>query len=177
MKALLLSVFLALCFWQGATAREFTAEEKADLQAQIERFETALKQGDFSFVGESVPPKVLQHIATKAGVDVATLRSAMQTQMQIALASVKFLDFDMDVDKAAYNEAPDGTPYVLVPSRSLMETKGQKIEAKTATLALIDDGKWYLVRIDDAQQINIVREVYPSLANVEFPTGTMAPVE
>ncbi|WP_296074441.1 hypothetical protein [uncultured Agrobacterium sp.] len=177
MKALFLSVFLALCFWQGASAREITAEEKADLQAQIARFETALKQGDFDLVGASVPPKVLQHIATKAGVDVATLRSAMQTQMQIALASVKFLDFDMDVDKAAYKQAPDGTPYVLVPSRSLMETQGQKIEAKTSTLALIDDGKWYLVRIDDAQQINIVREVYPSLATATFPTGTMTPVE
>jgi hypothetical protein len=177
MKALFTSFLLVLCFWQGAVAREFTPEEKADLQAQIMRFETALKQGDFAVVAESVPPKVLQHIASKAGVDMATLRSAMQVQMQIALASVKFLDFEMDVDKAAYKQAPDGTPYVLVPSRSLMETKGQKIEAKTATLALIDGGKWYLVRIDDAQQINIVREVYPSLATVEFPTGTMAPVE
>ena len=177
MKALFLSLCLAVCFWQGVAAREFTAEEKTDLQAQILRFETALKQGDFGVVAESVPPKVLQHIASKAGVDMATLQSAMQAQMQIALASVKFLDFKMDVDKAAYKQAPDGTPYVLVPSRSLMETKGQKIEAKTATLALIDGGKWYLVRIDDAQQINIVREVYPSLATATFPTGTMTPVK
>lgn len=176
MKALFLSFFLVLCNWQGAAARVFTDDEKAALQAQIEHFETALQQGDFSFVAGSIPPKVLDHIATKAGVDVATLKSAMQTQMQIALASVKFLDFDMDFDKATYKEAPDGTPYVLVPSRSLMETKGQKIEAKTSALALIDDGKWYLVRIDDAQQIDIVREVYPSLATVEFPTGTMEAV-
>lgn len=173
MKALFLSFFLVLSAWQGAAAREFTSDEKADLQAQIVRFETALKQGDFSVVAESAPPKVLDHIATKAGVGVEQLRSAMQTQMQIAMASVKFLDFKMDVDKAAYKQAPDGTPYVLVPSRSLMETKGQKIEAKTSTLALIDDGKWYLVRIDDAQQINLVREVYPSFATVEFPQGTM----
>ncbi len=45
MKALFLSLCLAVCFWQGATAREFTAEEKADLQAQIVRFETALEAG------------------------------------------------------------------------------------------------------------------------------------
>ncbi|MDR6103361.1 hypothetical protein QE369_003558 [Agrobacterium larrymoorei] len=97
--------------------------------------------------------------------------------MQIALASVKLLDFDMDFDRATYKQAPDRMPFVLIPSRSLMETKGQKIEAKTATLALIDDGTWYMVRIDDAQQINIVRAVYPSLATVEFPEGTMEAVQ
>jgi len=177
MKALFLALFLVLCGWQGVAAREFTADEKADLRGQIERFETALKQGDFNLVAESIPPKVLGHVATKAGVGVEQLRSAMQAQMQITLASVKLLDFDMDFDRATYKQAPDGMPFVLIPSRSLMETKGQKIEAKTATLALIDDGTWYLVRIDDAQQINIVRAVYPSLATVEFPEGTMEAVQ
>jgi len=175
MKALFTSFLLILCFWQGAAAREFTSEEKADLQAQIVRFETALKQGDFSVITDSVPPKVLQHIATTAGITLEQLRSAMQKQ--IALTSVKFLDAKLDVDNATYNEAPDGTSYVLVPSRSLIESQGQKIEVKSTVLALMDEGKWYLPRIDDARQINLLREVYPFVTTIEFPTRTVTPVE
>ncbi len=98
-------------------------------------------------------------------------------QKQIALTSVKFLDAKLDIDNATYNEAPDGTSYVLVPSRSLIESQGQKIEVKSTVLALMDEGKWYLPRIDDARQINLLREVYPFVTTIEFPTRTVTPVE
>ncbi|NTJ44064.1 hypothetical protein G6L28_15795 [Agrobacterium larrymoorei] len=177
MKALLLSLMLLPCCWQAAHARDFTAAEKAGLGQQIQRFDAALTKSDFKAVSDTIPPKVLQAIASKAGISLEQLRAALTTQMQIALASVKLLEFDMDFDKAQYHEAPDGTPYVLVPTRTLMETEGTKLEAISHTLALVDSGEWYLLRVSDAQQVDILREVYPSFADVELPAGTVQPVQ
>lgn len=177
MKALFLTLVLAFCGWQAAGARDFTDAEKSALKGQIERFDAALTGSDFKSVGETIPPKVLEAIAAKAGISMDQLRAALAVQMQMALASVKLVEFDMDVDGAEYRQTGDGTPYVLVPTRTLMETQGQKVEALSHTLALMDGGQWYLLRVSDAQQVDILREVYPSFAGEELPSGSMLPVQ
>jgi hypothetical protein len=53
---------------------------------------------------------------------------------------------------------------------------GGKIKATSSTLGLLDEETWYLVRVEDAQQVEILKEVYPAFADVEFPTGSMEPV-
>ena len=44
---------------------------------------------------------------------------------------------------------------------------------RSATLALQDEGLWYLVRGSDAQQVAILREAYPEYEAVAFPDATM----
>lgn len=171
-----LLVLLAACV-QPTSARDFSAAERSTLTGQIARFEAALKDDDFDTVGKTVPPKILESIASGAGVSVETLRSALKTQMQMALASVKLIEFGMDMGAARFEQTPDGTPYALIPTRTLMETDGQKIEAKSHTLALIDGGEWYLLRVTDQQQVTILRKVYPAFATVQFPEGSVQPVE
>ncbi len=177
MKAMLISLLLLVCGWQIATARDFSEAEKAALEQKIERFDAALTGSDFKTVGDTIPPKVLEAIAAKAGISVEQLRAALTVQMQMALASVKLVEFDMSFEKAEFLQTGDGTPYVLVPTRTLMETGGQKIEALSHTLALIDGSEWYLLRVSDAPQVAILREVYPSFAEVDLPGGTMQPVQ
>ena len=57
-----------------------------------------------------------------------------------------------------------------------MGEAGGKYRSTTKTLGLHEGDVWYLVRIDDAQQVAILKEVYPAFADVEFPTGTMEQV-
>jgi hypothetical protein len=52
-----------------------------------------------------------------------------------------------------------------------------RMRAKSETLALLDEGQWYLVRVNDLQQVAILRQVYPEFAAVEFSGGTMEAVE
>ena len=44
---------------------------------------------------------------------------------------------------------------------------------RNQTLALKDEGVWYMIRIDDQNQINMIRELWPEFAGVDFPLGTM----
>ena len=177
MKRLLSCLFLFIAVACPVSARDFSPAEQERLRAQIERFSTALNAQDFETVGETVPPKIFEFIASDAGVTMEQLRSALTAQMQMALAAVKITEFTMDARAISLTETPDGTPYALIPTKTVMETGGQTIEAKSHTLALIDGSDWYLLRVSDQQQVTILRKVYPSFATVEFPDDSTQTVK
>ncbi len=177
MKRLLSCLFLLIAVACPVSARDLSPAEQERLRAQIERFSAALNAQDFETVGKTVPPKIFEFIASDAGVTVEQLRSALTAQMQMALAAVKITEFTMDARAVSLTETPDGTPYALIPTKTVMETGGQTIEAKSHTLALIDGSDWYLLRVSDQQQVTILRKVYPSFATVEFPDDSTQTVK
>ncbi|MGP4668308.1 hypothetical protein [Agrobacterium pusense] len=177
MKRLLSCLFLLIAVACPVSARDLSPAEQERLRAQIERFTIALNAQDFETVGKTVPPKIFEFIASDAGVTVEQLRSALTAQMQMALAAVKITEFTMDARAISLAETPDGTPYALIPTKTVMETGGQTIEAKSHTLALIDGSDWYLLRVSDQQQVTILRKVYPSFATVEFPDDSTQTVK
>ena len=177
MRRLLSCLLLLAAMSHHAWARDLSPSEQDKLKTRIERFSTALNTQDFETVGRTVPPKIFEFIAGDAGISVDQLRSALTAQMQMALAAVKITEFTMDTRAISVGETPDGTPYALIPTKTVMETGGQTIEAKSHTLALIDDADWYLLRVSDQQQVTILRKVYPAFANVKFPEDSMQPVK
>jgi len=177
MKRLLSCLFLLIAVACPVSARDISPAEQERLRAQIERFSIALNAQYFETVGKTVPPKIFEFIASDAGVTVEQLRSALTAQMQMALAAVKITEFTMDARAISLAETPDGTPYALIPTKTVMETGGQTIEAKSHTLALIDGSDWYLLRVSDQQQVTILRKVYPSFATVEFPNDSTQTVK
>ena len=79
-----------------------------------------------------------------------------------------------DMARAEHGQVADGTPYLLIPTETVMTTGGEgKTLMRSATLALLDDGAWYLVRGSDAQQVASLREAYPEYEAVAFPDATM----
>jgi hypothetical protein len=177
MKRLFYCLYLLVAIAHPALSRDLSPAEQDSLRTRIERFSTALNAQDFELVGTTVPPKIFEFIARDAGVTVEQLRGALTTQMQMALAAVKITEFTMDAQAITLAQTPDGTPYALVPTKTVMETGGQTIEAKSHSLALMDGADWYLLRVSDQQQVTILREVYPSFAEVEFPDDSMQPVK
>ena len=60
----------------------------------------------------------------------------------------------------------------MIPTRTVVQTPGgTKLQSNTQTLTLEDGGKWYLIRIEDAGQIDLMRSVYPDFKGVTFPKG------
>jgi hypothetical protein len=177
MKRLVYCLFLLVAIAHPVWSRDLSPAEQDGLRTQIERFSTALNAQDFGTVSKTVPPKVFEFIASEAGITVEQLRGALTAQMQMALAAVKITEFTMDTQAISLAQTPDGTPYALVPTKTVMETGGQTIEAKSHTLALMDGAQWYLLRVSDRQQVTILRKVYPSFAEVTFPDDSMQQVK
>lgn len=159
-------------------AEEFTAEQLEGLETRIESFDAAMKASDMAQVMGVVPPKVLDKIAATFNVTTEQLIEATQQQMDQVLKDVKIVSFGMDLETAEFLETGDGTPYALIPTETVMDMgeAGGKVKATSSTLGLLDEETWYLVRVEDAQQVAILKEVYPAFADVEFPTGSMEPV-
>ena len=50
------------------------------------------------------------------------------------------------------------------------------MRSRVSTLGRVDGDTWYLVRTEDGQQVQMLKEIYPEFADVEFPKGAMEPV-
>jgi len=148
--------------------------ERSGLADTVATFDAAMHGADYAAVTKTIPPKVLGFIANKGGIDVAKLREVVIEQMAKALAEVKIEDFSMDLAKAEYRELETGEPYVLIPTETIMDAgdKG-KFKATSQTLAFMDEGEWYLLRVNEQQQVEIMREVYPQFVGVEFDSGSV----
>lgn len=162
----------------SAFAAELTDAQHAALQARIESFDAAMSASDMAEIMGVVPPKVLDKIATTYGVTTEQLVAATQEQFTEALKTVTFVSFGMDLEAATIGTLPSGAPYALIPTETVMDlgANGGKMRATASTLGLLDGDTWYLVRTEDGQQVQVLKEVYPEFADVEFPKGAMEPV-
>jgi hypothetical protein len=178
-KQLVVAAVLALSLGVSsvAAARDVTDAERTALTDTVASFDTAMRTNDMERVIGTIPPKVLQTIADTAGVSIDDLKAAVAAQSAEAMQSVTLDSFSMDMEKAEYKELPDGSPYALIPTETVMSVGDNKMKATSETLAILDEGTWYLLRVDDQQQVSILKQVYPGFADVEFTPGTMTAVE
>ena len=168
------ALFAACTGAQAAYARSLDDKEKAALGATIDDFDTAMRGKVYDRVAATVPPKVLSAVGTKIGADAEKMRSIMAEFLKEMMSKVAIESFAMDRAGMELKELGTGTPYALIPTQTVVSLgeKGRFLE-KTYTLGLLDDGKWYLVRIGDISQLTILKEVYPEFTSVEFPKGSM----
>jgi len=177
-----LKAFLALPLLAAAIvvahARQLTGDEKQALEQSVASFDAAMKSEDYTVIANTIPPRVLDFIAKQAGMEVDALREVVVQQMKAALATVKLESFSMDFAALEEKELANGDPYVLIPTETVISSEATgKMVAKSDTLALLDQGKWYLLRVSEAQQVAILRQVYPEFAAVQFSAGTMEAAE
>ena len=154
-----------------------TAEQRDALAARIAGFDAAMRTNDMSVIMGVVPPKVLEKLAAQFGVTTEQAIESAQQQLDQAMQTVKLVSFGMDLAATEFLTLSDGTLYALIPTETVMQLgETDKIRATSTTLGLLDEGTWYLVRVEDPQQVALVKEIYPAFADVTFPTGAMEPV-
>lgn len=167
-------LLVATALFVAACAAPYTlpANDRADIAKRIAGFERAFVNGDTTEVVNVVPPRMITAIATRGGVSETVLRREMAKLTREATRNVKVVSFGMSLANAKFLTTPTGRPYRLIPTRTVVQTPGgTKLQSNTQTLTLEDGGKWYLIRIEDAGQIDLMRSVYPDFKGVTFPKG------
>jgi hypothetical protein len=153
-----------------ATAYTLPPQDRAAIAARIAGFERSFVSGDTAGVIDVVPPRIISAIAQENGVSVNDLRRDMITLTREATRDVKVVSFGMALDRATFRTTPSGRPYGLIPTQTVVQSKGGvDLQSNTSTLTLEDGGTWHLIRIDDARQVNLMRRVYPDFQDVQFP--------
>jgi hypothetical protein len=169
------TLLMATTLLVAACAAPYTlpADDRADIAARIAGFERAFLNGNTNEIVSVVPPRMIASIANDAGVSEDLLRTEMAKLTREATRDVKVVSFGMSLDSAEFLTTPTGRVYGLIPTQTVVQTPGgTQLQSNNQTLTLEDGGIWYLIRIDDAQQIELMRELYPDFKDVSFPKGT-----
>ncbi len=180
-RALLLTLAIACAATTPvvAAAQDLTTEDRAAIGRVVAGLEADVRAGDFTGALDVIPPPMLAATLQRFGVDEARLRAAIETQMQAALESVRFESFAISIDDGVPARTPGvGRAYMLIPTETIIAVEGAgRVRSRNQTLALEDEGKWYLVRIEDQASVDTLRAVYPDFADVELPQGTTEAAE
>lgn len=149
----------------------------AALEHRIESFDAAMRNGDYAAIVTVIPPPMLRHIADGANIAPDELKNALAREMAKVLETVTLVSFGMELDGAEHRELADGTPFLLVPTETVLEAENLgKMKISSFTLAMLDAGDWYLLRTSDAAMVGILRQVYPQFTGIEFPADSTTPL-
>ncbi len=178
---ILATLFAVLLLALPAQARELTSEESRSLKSAINGFTRAMERGNARKIAATVPPRVLNMIAGTNGLKVRDLEKAMVEQTAAVMKSATFSDLtinqqDLDATDATLS---DGTEIVwtLVPSTFRMTVGDNTTQNEQAMLALRDGRSWYLIRVAEPAQRQMISIVYPFLADADFPEPVSTPIE
>lgn len=173
-RLIIAALLTGLVMSSAAGARDLTDAETATLGAAVEMYDKAMEGKDVPILVKAIPPRIIKQMAEHDKASEDDIRKALGDLIGQTLEALPVHSFTMDMAKAEHGHLADGTPYLLIPTETVMTTGGEgKTRMRTATLALLDDGVWYLVRGSDAQQVASLREAYPEYEAVAFPDATM----
>jgi hypothetical protein len=158
-----------------AWARPLSEAERASLTATVEGFGAAIRKGDYARVAQIMPPKVIAAFARRAGATPDQVVAIMTRAMQEAFqgGGVEVVSFSLDLARAAHKELADGEPYVLIPSEAVIRVDARRFRERSHALALLDGGRWYLVRINGDGPLQILLDGHPEFASVKLPSGSI----
>lgn len=149
-----------------ASARDLSAVERHALARTVARFDTAMRRKNVPVIIDIIPPRIVTHIAAQHGVDPVKLRQVMIQQTREVMGSSIIQAFGMDMARARYGATSNGTPYVLVPTTTTLKVGGQLSRKDAHTLAIQDNGRWYLLDLSQPSRVSMFTQVYPEFQGV-----------
>jgi hypothetical protein len=176
LRALPALVVLGAALCTSSFARDVSDAEKAALGERVAAFQAAMAESDYDYMFNAVPPKMFAKLAADNNMSLEQLKGAMIEVMKVTMDTVTIQSFSMDAANARYASIGDQA-YALLDTETLMTAAGVRYRAEGDTLALLDDDDWYLVRTNEASQVQMLEAAYPVFADVEFTPGTLEEVK
>jgi hypothetical protein len=175
----LLAKWLGLCFMvllmalapiASISARDLTTVEKASLAEIIERYNGLMKTQDWpAMVETTIPPRILNDMLKSSGATKEQLFKSIADIMAETMRKVTIQSYTIDLANADKRELGDGTPYVLIPTETIMSVDNSgRIAMRSSTLAMMDENEWYLMKVSDVKHVHMLVEVYQNLRASSF---------
>ncbi|MEE9427038.1 MAG: hypothetical protein V3V25_02715 [Paracoccaceae bacterium] len=176
---IVLTVAITLAF--PAISRDIVQAELSALRANMAEFVHALETKRMLRVMATVPPSVMAQIAKNAGTTPKQLIREIANDMKDVMEDVQFLEMDIRTDglDVRGGKSTDGTQviFTFVPMNFEMDVKGSHFKVTSSVLALLENGTWYFLRVEDEEQRKILEAIYPFFRKVQFPVGEMTQTE
>ncbi|MGL4310696.1 MAG: hypothetical protein ACRCSU_09430 [Paracoccaceae bacterium] len=179
MRFVTLAFAATLSLMTPAFADPLSPDVAAAVQERIDSFNGIMASGDLTGTIDFTPPTLLTFMATSFGTTPDAMRGQMRDALKATQDQVTFDSFSMSLASAEQATTPDGSRvYVMIPTESVLSVEGSgKVKSVSQTLAIEEEGQWYLISIADANQATMIQGAYPEFADVALPAGTITPVQ
>ncbi|MEI4485232.1 hypothetical protein V8J36_03450 [Frigidibacter sp. MR17.14] len=178
---LALSLTLSLAAVLPAAARPMDAGEARKMETAVNVYLGAIGRGEADRVVGALPPRIKNIFAGSAGIEAGQLERTLTAQTAALLKAAKFANFSADFAgvEATDSVLTDGSKvtWVIVPTSFTAATAKGKTLNEQPLLAVNENGQWYMMRVEGAQQKQLVSIAYPFLQNVTFPESRVSPAK
>lgn len=177
MPRLTRSLTAALLMLAAFIALPAAAETDKALLKQLGAFEDAVREADGATVAAQMPPSLIVFFAGNSSRSPEDMRRIMADGMSAAMKTTDLISVEINIDLLATDTA-GGSNWALVPVTSDIRSKdGVKVRSISSLFAVEEDGAWYLMRIENAGQADLLKKIYPQFADVEIPLGSLEILE
>jgi len=178
---LALGLLLSLSIVAPGLARPMEGAEARKMQTSVDVYLRSIGRGEADRVVAALPPRIKNIFAGSAGIEAGKLDGVLIAQTKALLSAAKFDDFAADYSgvDATDSVLADGSrvTWTVVPTQFSVATDGGKVLNRQPMLVLNEGGQWYMMRIEGAQQQELVSIAYPFLKGVSFPAASSAPMK
>lgn len=179
---MLIRNFLITAAFLASPAFAQSEADVAAIRASADRLLEVTLSDDMTPTVDMMAPKIIEAGAKMTSLEPEKFKELMRLQVSQLKNVAQIREAGMSVDEMTWHEAADGTPYALIPTRTVIaakaETGGTSVfEQESQTLALQDGGTWYLVRASEPAQQQMLFEAYPSMNGIELPAASTRVIE
>ncbi|ATO57180.1 hypothetical protein [Bartonella sp. 1-1C] len=166
----ILSVSLLLGIGTYNVVAELTIVQKNTLSNLVVDINKAMKNKNFSIVSAHMPDRLYREIARRLNTTEDSLRNNFLEKLHMQFANLSTDAYHLDEKEIDYKRINNDIFYALIPT--VIETKDRIIKYKT--LAIFDNGKWFLVYGGQKTiQNTVFLEIYPDFKGINMPKETV----
>lgn len=159
--------------------QDSAADQDAQMAALGERvaeFSTIFESGEIGKTLDFLPPRIITALTKDSGVSKSQMAIAMQLQWDELTETIVVEKFSINMDEAELVEAEDIPTHALIPTSMRMgvvANPDRYIEATSETLAIYEDDQWFLVRLQQAELVDMFNREYPQFSGVNLSPEQM----
>lgn len=146
-------------------AQKIWNQNKDKIEADLKVAAKHVENGELQYMFELFPEKVLAFVTKSYGITEQEFKEGITSYAAEEHGEGKLI-ITRDFSKAKPDQTSTGRTYAVVPFHFYLEMNGKKYaENEMKTLMFEDEGKWYVINIDNTS-IPVLQEIYPDLKEV-----------
>lgn len=173
----LLAVSIALLIGlPPAHAQRGDAESRAAVDAAFAQAREIGLANDFDAFYDTMPPAILALRAERAGAPLDAYVEGLKVRDRVSAEGLETLAYEFLYTRGGSLDLPGGGYAVIVPSLSIVRADGATFALVAETVALEDDGRWYVYRITGDAERELLASAYPAFAAVPLRPNAVVPL-
>lgn len=154
----------------SVSANAYDKKDEAKIKQKVNQVITGVKQKNTDMILDTMPQKLFGFLAKKAKMTPQKAKEMMKKMTDRGMQDlpVDKMKYEVIYSKARINKSSTNREYVIFPTKTVFDMDSQLIKSTGNLVAIEDDNNWYIMRIENAQQTDILKQIYPDIKKYDI---------